>query len=87
MKTIWKFPLTTDMTSVSVPIGSKFLTIQMQNSAVCVWYLVDPEAEMEVRKFQVYGTGHELPSIPGEYVGTVQLLGGSLVLHVFEEKE
>ena len=66
-----------------MPRGAEVLTVQMQREVLCVWAVVDPDAEKEQRKFIVYGTGHEYDSIKGEYVGTVQIHGGDLVWHVF----
>ena len=34
--------------------------------------------------FVTYGTGHDVPDEPGQYVGTFFMNGGSLVFHVFE---
>jgi hypothetical protein len=53
-----------------------------------VWALIDPcENRKEKRSFRIAGTGH-----PIEYddrmafIGSVHMLGGSLVFHVFEFK-
>jgi hypothetical protein len=32
----------------------------------------------------MYGTGHDMPDDPGQYVGTFQMHGGALVFHLFE---
>ena len=36
------------------------------------------------RYVEVYGTGHQIETMGREYVDTFQLMGGSLVFHVFE---
>lgn len=71
---------------IMMPEGAKILTFQMQNQELYIWALVNPNNEMEERKFYVFGTGHEIEmeniSI---YIGTAQMMGGSLVWHLFEE--
>ena len=83
--TIWKYELRPDGATVGIPEGFKVLDVQVQHKTVCVWALVDPEAEQVSTTFRVYGTGHDLPPEVAamEYVGTFQLHGGSLVFHVF----
>jgi hypothetical protein len=84
-KTIWKYSLTPDCT-LSMPVGSIILTVQEQEQRPCLWALVDPAAPHECRRFRTYGTGHPVADDPGEYIGTFQLNGGSLVFHLFEEQ-
>jgi hypothetical protein len=84
--TIWKYPFeVTDNVSISMPGGAQILTVQAQNDTPCVWALVDPEAPKQTHHFRVYGTGHPIDE-PGQYLGTFQLYGGSLVFHVFERE-
>ncbi len=87
-KTIWKFELeTTDNQEIEMPIGSEILTIQTQNVIPCIWALIDPNADKEVRRFEIYGTGHPIHcdiGVKRNYIGTYQLYNGSLVYHVFE---
>ena len=94
MLTIWKYPLElTDSTQqIAMPKGAKILTVQMNDTKICIWALVDSDAETDYRDFKIYGTGHAIyQSIEDlAYVGTVQMgllgpLGKSiLVWHVFE---
>lgn len=87
MQTVWKFPLSTDSaTTVPMPKGAEILTLQMQGGSPCIWAKVDPNAEIERRAFRIFGTGHGLPPMKLDYVGTFQVNdGGSpLVFHVFE---
>ena len=35
------------------------------------------------RTVSVFGTGHEIEGIPGEYINTFQINDGELVFHVF----
>ena len=83
---IWKFPFSVhDRIGLTMPHGAKPLTVQMQNATACLWALVDVTAPVSVRKFRLYGTGHEHDEISGEYVGTFQMDNGALVFHLFEE--
>lgn len=85
MKTIFKFAIPiTDLQVVNMPEGAEVLTAQMQGSELCLWALVDPEADRKPRQFRIAGTGHKLPADPGAYIGTAQMHGGQLVWHVFE---
>ncbi len=83
--TIWKFPLPIgDDVRVRMPRHARVLSVAAVRDEVFLWAIIDP-AEPEVsRPFSVRGTGHELGEV-GEYVGTVVLLGGALVFHVFDD--
>lgn len=88
-KTIWKFPL--DVTSTQVvpmPVGARVLCAQLQQGQLCLWAVVDPEAERRSRVVQVAGIGHRLPDAVCDgfdYVGTAQ--ARPFVWHVFLQKE
>jgi len=87
MKTIWKFPLSSDdETSVKMPKGAKILDVQVQRGIAVLWALVDTTAPSTRRRLMVKGTGNDCGDVPyhGEHVGTYQLLGGALVFHVFD---
>jgi len=84
MATIYKYTLTSDRTELEMPAGAKVLSVQQQYGEIQLWAMVDPEKAYEWRAFDVYGTGALLPDELGEYVGTVQVGGGEIVLHVFD---
>jgi hypothetical protein len=86
MQTIYKFPLKVDdLVTVSMPKGAKILSLQVQNDIPCLWALVDEDMEWrENRVFRIFGTGHVFAASPGTFLGTVQLMEGALVFHVFE---
>lgn len=84
MKTIWKYQLTSTVSSVHMPKGAKILTCFLQFGIVCIWALVNPQSDSEVRTFQVYPTGGEMPEHPGKYIGTFFPNEGTYVFHVFE---
>lgn len=85
---IWKFTLpVTDHPVVSMPKGAKVLSAGMQGGDLQIWALVDPEASKELRKFRVAGTGLPLEDeiASQRFIGTVQMMGGALIWHIFEE--
>lgn len=85
MQTIYKFPLKVDdLVTVSMPKGATILSLQVQNDIPCIWALVDEGTEWENRVFRIFGTGHFFAASPGTFLGTVQLMEGALVFHVFE---
>ncbi len=86
--TIWKFPLRTlGQQTVKMPMGAEILTCQMQGSQPCLWALVDPEEQIENRTIFVFGTGHKVDDkYRISYVATIQIDGGSLIFHVFQER-
>jgi hypothetical protein len=82
-KTIWKFPLEiTDVQTIDVPEGSKFLAVQVQRDVPCLWVLVDPTAPKERFEIHTVGTGNPAPD-GLEYLGTYQVVALNLVFHVF----
>lgn len=83
MKKIWKWTLQPE-TTIDMPHGAKLLAVQEQYGEPKLWALVDPYAKTYPRTFHIHGTGHDLPDEPGQYVGTFQMHGGTLVFHVFE---
>lgn len=87
-KTIWKFTLDlVDEQQVSLPKDAEILSVQVQNGNICLWALVDPEAEKETRYFEIFRTGHLIycdMRIERKFIGTVQISYESkLVFHVF----
>ena len=90
MKTIWKYPIAmTDVQNVTMPVGAEILSVQPQGGELQLWAIVDPEAAPEFRVIECVGTGHWMHDVGGDgnirkHIDTVQLCGGSLVLHIFE---
>lgn len=88
---VWKYPLDDDMLNdhmqIDMPAGAQILTFQMQGEVPTLWALVDPKVNaVEPRVFRFAGTGHDIRenrAILG-YIGTIQMMGGKLVFHLFE---
>lgn len=84
MYTTWKYPLKVQaQQTISIPRNSTMLTVQVQGDTPCLWVQVDTDEPSDDVIIRTFGTGHEMPNDPGEYVSTYQELGGSLVWHVF----
>ena len=87
MKQVWKYQFSVqDHHSFRMPIGAQVLSVDVQQGAPCIWALVDPKADVEERHFRLAGTGHPINEVGLHFVGTFQLLGGSLIFHLFEVK-
>lgn len=101
MRTIWKFPLPVKLETgvmtwnpafkLEMPFGAEILSVQMQHEHPVVWACVDPEAEKVERRFILAATGKPFPEPdqPGHerFIGTFQMGGGALILHLFEWAE
>ncbi len=92
MKRIYKYDIQPGGPSeVKMPIGSMILHVNQQtDNDVKIWAIIEDEndAYAETRYFYVAGTGHKLPDniiTKYYYLGTVHVMNGQIVLHVFEE--
>jgi hypothetical protein len=94
MKVIRKYRLNKTLgTSITLPVGSKILSIQNQSEQVVMWALVDLSVEKtETRRIERFVTGFDqirntdYEKAGMEYISTVQFSGGNFVLHFFEIK-
>ena len=88
MRKIFKYHVPViDRFELSLPIGAEILKIDIQDSSMeksFMWALVNPEAELEVRKFRLVGTGHPIEEENLHHISTFKMLGGRLMWHVFE---
>ncbi|HEY0702175.1 MAG TPA: hypothetical protein VGD60_05350 [Candidatus Acidoferrales bacterium] len=87
MKTIWKFPLVGVSAQIDMPEAAIVVNVDEQRGVPTLWALVDTERQRTARTFRIFGTGH--PIDPHEangldYLGTLKLHAGELILHVFE---
>jgi hypothetical protein len=84
-KFIFKYALPVeDDATVEMHDGAEILCVQNQREQACIWALVDNRAPVRAYRFAVRGTGHPCKGLSKErYVDTFQLMGGSLVFHVF----
>lgn len=85
MKTIHKFALELkDSQKILMPGSAAILALQVQHGEPCLWALVDTERPPVPREFITRGTGHPVDDVAHSYIGTYQIKGGDLVLHVLE---
>jgi hypothetical protein len=85
MKAIYKYPMSLKDQWVSLPIGAKMLTVEIQNGVLCLWALVDPSEKIAARFFKVLGTGWNSNEIDDfDYVGTV--FQDEFVWHIFVQR-
>ena len=86
-KQICKFEIPTSNFLVRLPRGAHVLSAGAQGQSVMIWAEIDPGAEMVVRRFPVYGTGHKIDNTDASlhFIGTVFM--GPFVWHVFDAGE
>lgn len=88
MKVIHKKVLTTAPDqSVYLPFNSKIISVGNQNEMIAIWYINETNLGTEKRTFVLLNTGEEIkePLDTLNFIGTVLLYSGSLVIHVFEK--
>lgn len=72
---------------VSMPIGAKFLSLQMQNGIAVMWFQCNPQpGAYEDRMFFSLLTGQDAGIMQSDiqYLGTVQHDNGDFVVHWYE---
>lgn len=91
MHVIWKYELDVGAQVVEMPDGARVLSAQVQGEGLpggtpaTMWALVDPDRVPVPRRFVLIGTGHPVEGGLGlQHIGTVQHMGGGIVLHLFE---
>ena len=88
-KVIWKYSLfLIPHQAITIPKGAEIISLQIQDGIPCIWVLVSPEAEIEIKHFRMLGTGNYLDdhfTSPYKFIGTFQ--DSPYVFHVFETKD
>lgn len=85
MKTVYKYQLALAETQeIEMPAKAEILSVGAQNDVICIWAMVDTEGAMTRRKFNIVGTGHKMDDGYQFFLGTVHLIEGALVFHIFE---
>jgi len=81
----YSFPSSSFKHEIYMPLEAEILSFQVQHEVLTIWALVDPEKGSVPRYFSIFGTGDYVDkSNVKQYIGTVQVMGGSLVWHLFE---
>lgn len=87
MSAIWKYQLdVARVQNVEMPKGAKIVHVEAQFEKPCIWAIVDPGAQTELRKIGVLTTGESFYDGDVEYRGTFTLHGGAFVGHVVEPR-
>lgn len=82
---IWKFVVPGPGSGpIKIPKGATCLFAREQNNQACIWAIVDPSAEMEMRPFLAAETGTVHVPDDSRYLGSAMLDGGQYVLHILE---
>lgn len=84
MRTIYKYPLTSQDSQVDIqmPIGAEILHVDIQNGVPCLWVKVNPRGTPERRRFRIVATGEPFQDDRLKYLKTFQ--DPPYVWHVFE---
>lgn len=83
---VYKYPIKIlSLQDVEMPVGASILCCQMQGGEPMLWALVQPENKLSARGIRIVGTGHEASDL-GRYIDTIQIDGGALIFHVFEQR-
>ena len=89
--TIYKYTLdylATPAVSIDMPEGAEILSVQLQRGELQLWALVEdgPGVEHVPRTVAICTTGNDCCMAEGlNFIGTVQLYGGEIVVHVFAD--
>lgn len=90
MKKIFKYTLPIiDKQEITLYAGSTILSVENQYETIVLYALVnDCVRGIEGYTILIHGTGHNANDIEGcNFVGTVKLQGGALMLHVFARRD
>jgi hypothetical protein len=92
MRVIWKYTLNNDKlkTEFNIPKNSEILSFKEQGKELCIWTLVNPNAETEKRTFLLVETGSPILNYTKKrynFIGTVSSTKWNLVYHLFERYE
>lgn len=89
MNKIYKYKISPEspggITHLSLPHGAKFLSLQVQRGELTAWFqIIAMRPENWFVEIVCRATGQSFePSDCGEYLGTVQMADGALVLHAY----
>jgi hypothetical protein len=83
LRTVYKYQIKAGfITRLEIPYHARIVHAEYgPDTSVTFWAEVDTESPLEIREFQIFGTGHEIPR-GGEWIDTVR--DGIFVWHVYE---
>lgn len=84
MRNIHKFRLDLqDQQYINIDPNAVFLHVDVQDGIPCIWALVDTHVHKTSRPVRIYGTGQTIFFYEDQFLGTVLLESGKVVLHIF----
>lgn len=85
MKTIQRINITKDGEQViDIPQGAKIVNVGGNGTGqLFIWAEVDTDQPMRKLAIHIRMDGHELPSEPCKYVGTMIMFNGEMILHIY----
>jgi hypothetical protein len=84
MKTIFKYELELSDHTLSLPLGSKILSVANQHDEFVLYAEIAQECGFfEMHRIFVRTTGEKFMDDSGRFIGTVLSSGGDFVLHVY----
>jgi hypothetical protein len=85
MNTIYKYTLAVkDYQAIPVQQGAQIISAALQGTNICIWAIVDNEAQLEHRVIEIVGTGHPMSRLVKERRLINTVIAGAFVWHVFE---
>ena len=87
IKRIYKYTLNSHIgiQRINMPCFADILDCQIQHGRICLWAVVDPDKDNLSRRFEVFGTGWDLPyRFASRYNHLKTVQDGQFVWHVFE---
>lgn len=97
MITVFKYPLEpTDYQEIEIKGLMRVLSVEEQNEDIVLYAQVNtepprPEYQYDIIEVIILGTGHDRPELKEvgkwNFLGTVKLLEGNLMFHVFYHKK
>lgn len=79
----YEIPIEDEFT-LKLPHSSQILSFQCQKGKPYIWVLHPENKPLVDHHFSLIGTGHHIKPCECNFIGTVQLLGGDLVYHLFQ---
>ena len=85
MRKVFKYPVPlTDAQEIALPIGAKFLDLQVQHGALMMWCEIDDTQPLVGCTLFYVGTGQPIYHNAVHYLATVQT--GAFVWHLYSHK-
>jgi len=99
MKAVWKFEFEIDDNiEIEMPVDAEILYVDIQiqrrgsfmdgdpptKEVPCIWARADLDRPKVKRKFRLAGTGHPLPDMGLQHLGSFKMSQDWLVFHLFE---